>query len=93
MLNWETSREDMLIIVKIAERVEAMNLVEPNRRKLMMDIEACHNNGNPLDLQGLLEANEGDFRHDITGIIVHLDRQTGALSDCFCPRYSKSNAL
>jgi hypothetical protein len=32
---------------------------------LVMDLNACHSNACPLDFKGLLEANLGDFSHDI----------------------------
>jgi len=43
---------------------------------------------NPLRLGELLEANDGNFAHDIGGIRNNLNRLTGELRNCFSPRYS-----
>jgi len=55
---------------------------------LAMDLEACHSQC-PLDLPGLLAAKDGDFAHDVGGIVRHIDREDGTLRDCFVPRCSK----
>ncbi len=55
---------------------------------LQMDIIATHVSGCKLKLKELLEADAGNFLHDICGIINHLDRTTGKLTDCFVPRYA-----
>lgn len=53
-----------------------------------MDINACHSNGNPLDLKALLEADDFNFCHDVFGIRNHINRATGQLENCFSPRFS-----
>lgn len=53
-----------------------------------MDLLAVHSNGNALRLEELRDAPDFDFAHDIFGIRRHLDRETGQLGDCFCPRFS-----
>jgi hypothetical protein len=53
-----------------------------------MDLTACHNNGNPLKLENLLNADDGNFAHDVVGINHNLNRKTGKLENCFSPRYS-----
>jgi hypothetical protein len=55
----------------------------------IMDITACHANGNPLDLDGLLAADDANFGHDVFGIRRHIDRDTGKLLNCFSPRFSR----
>lgn len=42
-----------------------------------------------LDLEGLRDANEYDFVHDVVGINHHLNRRNGELKDFFLPRYAK----
>jgi hypothetical protein len=54
-----------------------------------MDITACHLNGCPLRLGELLGADDANFAHDVFGIRRHLNRETGKLEDCFCPRYAE----
>lgn len=52
---------------------------------LSMDLTVCYNLGH-VNLAVLSKLGEGDFAHDIVGIIRHLDRDTGELQDCFLPR-------
>lgn len=54
---------------------------------MAMDISGCHET-NPLKLDELLKADNGNFGHDVFGIRRHLNRQTGELKDGFSPRYS-----
>lgn len=42
----------------------------------------------PLRLADLLAADDGNFAHDVSGIMRHLDRDTGKLGECFVPRYA-----
>lgn len=53
-----------------------------------MDLTAVHANGCPLDLNKLLAADKLNFSHDEYGIMNHLDRHTGKLKHCFCPRFA-----
>ena len=55
---------------------------------ISMDIIATHTNGCKLKLQKLLDADLGDFLHDICGIGSNLDMETGQLQNCFLPRYA-----
>lgn len=59
-----------------------------DRMTRMMDLEAVHQELD-MDWRGLLDAKDGDFMHDLCGIHGHMDRSTGTLSDCFCPRYTR----
>src|SRR3990167_5225936 len=49
----------------------------------------CHSNGCPLMLSELLAADDTNFAHDVFGIRAKLNRETGALSDGFVPRFAK----
>lgn len=55
---------------------------------IMMDLEAAHCNGCILRLDDLLDANDGEFMHDLIGIQTNLNRETGELTNCFVPRFS-----
>ena len=88
----ELPEEDYLIISKIAKRFKE------NQKKyhtgqwreqfaLVMDIEAAHR-FTPLNLSGLLAADDSNFGHDVAGIVNHLDRKNGILLDCFVPRFA-----
>ncbi len=52
---------------------------------LSMDLTLC-NARKHVDLARLLAFGLGDFAHDVSGILRHLDRETGELTDCFLPR-------
>lgn len=87
MIEWhKLSKEDVLLIGDIVQRARA---ITDNRLPdtTDMDISACHIT-NPLRLQALLDADNGNFMHDIGGIISHINRETGKLMNCFSPRYS-----
>ena len=90
-INWKVTKEEAELISKIAMRAvrRAAELNITVRFQVMeMDITACHCNGNPLKLQELLDAPDGDFGHDVFGIRRFIDRETGQLTDFFSPRYS-----
>lgn len=91
VIKFDVNRDDREAISKIVDRA-AERFESIDRLSLEMDITATHANGNPLDLAGLLDAEPFDFAHDIAGIVRHLDRTTGALTDCFVPRYADRRA-
>jgi hypothetical protein len=64
-----------------------------DRMAIRMDITACHANGNPLNLDKLLAADDFNFCHDVFGIRNHLDRETGKLVGHFRPRCSLSQSV
>lgn len=96
-ISFRISREESDIIRRLAERARAIDVrVNPDiqRRNLMeweMDFIACHANGCPLDLVKLEGFDEANFVHDAFGIARHLNRQSGHLGGCFCPRAAKAN--
>jgi hypothetical protein len=84
-----TSRQDSELISMIAERALAMSRnYGVQYSNIQTDLLACHLNGNPLNLWGLLNADDYNFAHDIFGIRRHLDRHTGELTGGFRPRVS-----
>ena len=89
---WEKlNNVDLSLIHEITKRYVKMTGNRINQMTVEMDISACHISGNPLDLEGLLNAEDFDFIHDIGGIRVNIDRETGELKNCFYPRYSKKS--
>jgi hypothetical protein len=86
-LNWNTNINDFETIVKISKRASKITPSLPVMC-CMMDLEACHNNHCELDLDKLLNFDQSNFLHDITGITNNLDRTTGKLENCFSPRCS-----
>jgi hypothetical protein len=83
------------IIRKISRRARDLYLdhkIDRGAMDIEMDVTATHCNGNPLRLDDLLNADDFNFLHDISGIARHLDRDTGKLADFFSPRFSKRQA-
>jgi len=91
IINWSRNKATIEVEAAIARR--ALNAaakldIRYSQMDAVMDIDACHSNGNPLKLRELLEADDSNFAHDVFGIRAHIDRSTGKLNDCFIPRYS-----
>lgn len=84
-IKFTATREESEIISKIARRASEMDHRYP-LTDYCLDIEACHCNGCPLDLERLLKADDFNFAHDVFQIRSHLNRKTGKLVDCFLPR-------
>jgi hypothetical protein len=94
-INWRVSDEDETLISQIVKREcdsyrkDVGRLPRGYALHVRMNVTACHANGNPLDLAGLLAADDFNFSHDINGLDRHVCRDTGKLINCFLPRYSK----
>ena len=78
----KTTEEDHRLIGLIIKRVHSADILS-----LRMDIVITHHN-TPIDLDGLLNAADSDFIHDIGGITQNINRDTGKLENCFSPRYT-----
>ena len=95
MITWTNSKEEMELESKIADRAVTMayenNFSYVEKLDIVMDIDACHNNGCPLKLQELLDADNTNFAHDVFGIRANFNRKTGKLENCFDPRYSDNS--
>ena len=74
------------LVIKIANR--ASKIYSVDRFAFIMDITYCIEGGCNLDLNGLLNADETNFMHDMAGIHNHLNRETKKLDNCFVPRYT-----
>ena len=91
MIGWTCTKEECQIVARIAGRAYQIAQevgVEYPKIGIIMDVEACHCNGNPLRLDDLHNAEKEDFAHDVFGIRANIDRTTGKLLNCFSPRYS-----
>lgn len=91
MIKWTATKAETEIINRIANR--AVKLAKEigfdyPKQDALMDLKACHCNGNPLDLRRFEQADDSNFGHDVFGIYRHIDRSTGQLKDCFSPRFS-----
>lgn len=93
MIRWDVSKADFALINKIVDRAITENPdLTISKVDLHMDIEAVHLNGCPLKLEKLLNADLGNFGHDVFGIQRYIDRRTGKLTNHFLPRYYDSAA-
>lgn len=83
-----TDRERFEMIIKVVERAEKMGY-NGERMSLIMDIESADKVFN-LRLEDLLNADDFNFVHDISGIINNIDRSKYPATDfnLFVPRYS-----
>lgn len=88
MKHFETKAEAFLAGKIAARAVELAKKydIKYEHMDAVMDLEACHCNGIPLDLTRLLKAKDSDFGHDVFGIRRYVDRDTGKVSKNFVPR-------
>ncbi len=90
-VSFDATVEESRIVSLIAKRVnkELTGAFPPLSPRTISDIEmsliVCHCNACPLDLQKLLHADRITLLHDIIGIKVHINTQTGKLEDFFLP--------
>lgn len=85
-MEWKCTNGEFDLMVAIAKR--AALLYNMDYRMMLMDLNAVHANGTPLDLSGMLTAEPLDFSHDVFGIRKHIDRETGKLGEFFTPRFT-----
>lgn len=102
MVSFDVSDADAALIVRAVDRAldiiaqhERMTKADRRERRvnLMMDLTACHANGNPLNLAKLAGADDFNLMHDVGGISRHIDRDTGKLTNCFRPRCSAPESV
>ena len=88
MIEWhKLQRKDALIIAEIVKRAATIATISDSLT-LNMDISAAHIY-EPICLEELLKAPDGDFGHDVFGINRYINRETGKLENGFSPRYAK----
>ena len=100
-INFRVSKEDHKEIFQIAKTfIEKFPEYPDSFLTLVMDLTACHANGNPLDLKAMGDAvadiennnrHAQDVIHDIYGIRRNINRHTGKLDNFFVPRFSKQD--
>lgn len=94
-VSFKVGRDEFDIISKIVDRAWAIGWLRRSyhqRMDMHMDVTAVHANGNPLRLDDLLNADDFNFAHDMSGICNCLDRDTGKLTKGFSPRFSQPEA-
>lgn len=75
-------------IAKRACEVQAAAGYPLPQMEVEMDLAALHASSQPLRLADLLAADDFNLIHDIIGIRLHLNRNTGQLDGHFLPRYA-----
>lgn len=94
MVKFEATKTEQNTIRLIANRAEQLGLnVKNDRLTSLMDLEATHCNGTPLDFDKFLAFDDFNFAHDFFGIKDCINRRTGELKNCFVPRCSKRAIL
>lgn len=87
-----TKKEEYGLIIKIVERAEDLGIMQERvslpKLTLLMDIENVHND-KPLNLEGLLNADNFNFAHDICGIQNNINRITKRIDNYFLPRFTR----
>lgn len=76
-----------MMYVKLAQRAEGMGIYDGERISLLMDLENADKVFN-LRLEELLDADDGNFAHDICGIVDNIDRNMPTEFNLFVPRYA-----
>ena len=89
MTSFEATKDEMVLMEKVADRAESLEIVRGSRIGLLMDLMAVNANGCPMDFERLLNFPGGEFSHDIHGIQYNINRNTGKLKDGFVPRCSR----
>lgn len=95
-IKWDVSDAERRTIGKIGDRAirnipgltKAEIAKSVTKTEIVMSITACHANGCPLDLDGLLAADDFSFTHDVTGIHARISHRTGRLTGLFLPRFA-----
>jgi hypothetical protein len=91
-IQWTATKAEFELIRKIAARAVAIaekHGADYTMQDAIMDLEACHCNGMPLDLEKLLAADNFNLTHDCFGIRRHINRSTGEIGGFFVPRCAR----
>ena len=86
--NFNATREEFNLITKCATRAEAFPEWTQARITTLMDLEVAHND-TPLNFEVLLAFGDFDFLHDMVGIALNMNRDTGKLENHFSPRCAR----
>lgn len=86
-ISFKASPEDRFLVRKIVARARKLGW-KRRAQDTEMDLIACHANGNPMDFRKLLDADDFNLMHDVSGIANCMDFNTGKLLRHFSPRCS-----
>jgi len=87
MIDWMKLKDDEVVAINhIAKKAcQMMAVMDFDFMKLEMDLQAAHL-AVGLDLDQLYYGDNGDFNHDVAGIVANIDRTTGEMRNSFLPR-------
>lgn len=89
-VKFEATDQELASLNACIQRGVDLKLVKRGQRlHHAMNLLATHANGNPIDFDRLLSADDFTFTHDLLGIDRHIDRETGHLANMFRPRSSR----
>lgn len=89
-VSFKATKKEYVAALAIVVRAVTEGLTESrDAMDRMMDIIATNANGCPIDMERMVDFDAFNFRHDFLGIVAHMDRKTGKLTDCFVPRCAR----
>lgn len=91
-VSFEATAEERELVRKIVARARKLGWKRP-AGDCEMDLIAAHANGNPMDFERLLAADDFNLMHDVSGIARHMNFHTGKLQNHFRPRFSRREPL
>lgn len=86
-------KDKEVLLGKVAKRYYAIFKKAPGGHvSLMMDLQSVDEEFN-MDWKALLEADDANAGHDLSGIVKHMvrDEFPGKLGNCFVPRFAKGS--
>lgn len=92
VFNFDVTEQERKAIFAIADRavtIAGLAGTTLSQMTVAMDVMVCHCNGNPLDLEKFLHAEQPDFVDAVISIGVHLDRLTGKFMHDFKPHFAR----
>lgn len=85
MIPYDSLTDNDLVLIDFCVDRAVPLLPALSRCDIELSLVKAHNN-KPLALESLLAMSNKDFMHDVAGIVLYVDRVTGAINICFCPR-------
>lgn len=87
----ELSKSEFKTVDVIVQRALAMN-EQIGELDLIMTLSAVHAH-TPLRLDELSTTDDGNFIHDVFGMLRFIDRKTGRLTCHFSPRFARRKVV
>ena len=85
----EMTKENAQQLSRIARRASKLHSEITCRERDVISFLIDLDHAPELKLDELESADDGNFAHDMFGIMMHLNHDTKQLENCFWPRYAK----